>query len=579
MKKGKGQKTAPAARKEQRAAVPPASGALLTCMQVFFPVCLWAVGLFHETASCAAALFLLGWLFFAWRKNGALQAPKTATALAAALIPLCFLLSELWAVDRGMTVMGAVKFLPLPLFCLALAQLDGDGRRRLAELIPPTGAVMTVASLLLGQIPALEIYLFVNGRLAGPLQYPNTFALLLLLGVIVLARRERQTVMSMLCALALLAGIFLTGSRTTMALLVLTAVVLCAVGKGKRRWTLPCAVAALLAGTGIYAAATGRMSGVGRYLTASLGSSTLLGRLLYFRDALPVIVRHPLGLGYLGYYSLQGSFQTGVYAVQNIHNELLQLLLDVGWLPTAAMLFALVRSMLPGRNCALGRLLTGAICLHCMMEFDMQFVAMGFVLLLAMDMTAQQTVTVRAKGPALAAGIAAACACLYFGAASGLYYFHAPDKAAALYPGYTNAWVQMLPQAQTPEQMDEIADRVLACNDSVSLAHSAKARAAYAQGDFAVVIREKERAIGLARYQLSEYLDYMDMLAVGEQLYSQSGDEQSAAYCRQRIAAIPDMLAAVEADTSPLAWRIDEKPELTLPAEYAAMAKAASEGT
>ena len=46
----------------------------------------------------------------------------------------------------------------------------------------------------------------------------------------------------------------------------------------------------------------------GRFLTTSLHSSTLLGRLLYAQDALPVILRHPFGLGYRSYTYMQGSF-------------------------------------------------------------------------------------------------------------------------------------------------------------------------------------------------------------------------------------------------------------------------------
>ena len=46
------------------------------------------------------------------------------------------------------------------------------------------------------------------------------------------------------------------------------------------------------------------------------------------------------------YYYLQGSFQTGVYSVLNIHNELMQVLLDVGWIPAALMVMAVVKSFM-----------------------------------------------------------------------------------------------------------------------------------------------------------------------------------------------------------------------------------------
>ena len=85
------------------------------------------------------------------------------------------------------------------------------------------------------------------------------------------------------------------------------------------------------------------------------------------------------------------------------------------------------------------------------------------------------------------------------------------------------------------------------------------------------MIGYSERAIALFRYSLTEYLDYFDMLAVGIQMYEQAGNSQSAAYCRQRLAAIPDMMAQILEDTSALAWKIDDKPDLTLPEKYQRM--------
>ena len=51
------------------------------------------------------------------------------------------------------------------------------------------------------------------------------------------------------------------------------------------------------------------------------------------------------------------------------------------------------------------------------------------------------------------------------------------------------------------------------------------------------------------------YLDYFDMLAVGIQMYEQAGNSPSAAYCRQRLEAIPDMMRKALEDTSSLAWK------------------------
>ena len=163
--------------------------------------------------------------------------------------------------------------------------------------------------------------------------------------------------------------------------------------------------------------------------------------------------------------------------------------------------------------------------------------------------------------------VAVICISLYFGLASALYYAGSFEAAAKLYSGYTNAWEQILLQAQDAETMNAVADKILSHNKTHSLANSAKARVAYSQGDFGKMIEYKEKAISSARYSLDEYIDYASMLQVGLQLYSQSGDIGSAEICKDKLLKIPDMIAEVEKGTSSIAWKLDEKPQLTLPDE------------
>ena len=112
------------------------------------------------------------------------------------------------------------------------------------------------------------------------------------------------------------------------------------------------------------------------------------------------------------------------------------------------------------------------------------------------------------------------------------------------------------------------ADRILKINPHVSLAYSAKALEAFAQGDGAQVITNKRQAIALARYDLSEYENYLDLLFILYPCYLQAGMSDSAEICRQEIISVPEMLAQVESNTDPLAWKIADRPQLTLLEEY-----------
>ena len=167
--------------------------------------------------------------------------------------------------------------------------------------------------------------------------------------VILLLFGKELDVRRLVCLAVLFFGIALSGSRTVFILWIAVIVVFFFLSKsGKKRLYVAALAAVLVLGTGIYAAVTGDLGSIARYLTTSTSSSTLMGRLLYCRDALPVILRHPLGLGYMGYYFTQGSFQTGVYSVYNVHNELFQLLLDVGWIPAGVCIWAPIRSFRSG---------------------------------------------------------------------------------------------------------------------------------------------------------------------------------------------------------------------------------------
>ncbi|MCI8465277.1 MAG: hypothetical protein HFI63_05410 [Lachnospiraceae bacterium] len=528
-------------------------------------------GGFFEWTSCLFAVFLAGYLLYCRRKRGALLIVCSPVLFLAASLAACYGIGSFWAVDRGMALLGFCKFLPLPLFVLVVMQIEKGEREKLLDTVPVSGGVMTVLSFGLRQLfPVLWDRFYVGDRLAGFFQYPNTFALFLLVGIILLAGKERWSGIRFLNLAVLVAGIALSGSRTVFFLLGIVAIVFCFVLKGKVRWALCLGLAALVGATVFYVALTGKIPAMGRYLTASLHSSTFLGRMLYAKDALPVIARTPFGLGYMGYFYTQGSFQTGVYSVLNVHNELLQLFLDVGWIPAVVAVVILCRSFIRQETWN-GRLLLAVLAAHSMLDFDLQFVCIWFVLFLIMKVEGGQVWTYRGRIFVWAGSVVVMGFCLWLGIGSYLYRSGRIEEAVKVYPGCTGAWISMLAQTEDVEEMERIADEILSRNQSVSIAHSAKARAAYARGDFETVISCKQRAISLARYELDEYLDYFQMLYVGFQMYLAGGDLDSARVCRQKLSEIPDMLEEALERTdglNALAWKIRDKPELVLPKEY-----------
>lgn len=536
-------------------------------LKIFIAVYPFLIGGYYEWASSAACICLLGYLWYCLKLNGQIRFEGNLPLFAAVVLPSAYGISALWAVDSGMALFGMVKFLPLPLFVLAAQQTVKEESEGLTDYVPASGMVMVVLSWILGMIPALETYFRVNGRLAGFFQYPNTFALYLLIGIIILVLKKSWTKWRVFVLLVLFAGILLTGSRTGTVLLAGTILCFCFLIREKRVSLMMLGILTLLVMiTGIYVFTSGDTEVVGRYLTAPFTSSTFLGRILYYKDAVPVILKHPFGLGYMGYYYTQGSFQTGVYSVVNIHNELLQFLLDIGWIPTGILAATLIKGIVSGKEKE--RLIIIMILLHSMLDFNLQFLSIVFILFSVLGISEKNTQRILGKNVLVAGAVLISSVSMYIGSDSALYYLKKYSASATLYLGNTNAWMQLMGRAENTEAMDEIAEKILSMNPDNPLANNAKARISYANGDFGNMIVYKELSLKYYKYDLEEYLDYFNMLYIGYQLYIENNDPDSAEVCREKLLEIPNLIDEVLNETDSLAYQIQDKPELELPEEY-----------
>ena len=77
---------------------------------------------------------------------------------------------------------------------------------------------MTAISIGLMYIPTLDTYFAVSGRLSGFVQYPNAFAIILLVSELLLITKDRLRIWDYVCITLLLFGILYTGSRTVFLL-------------------------------------------------------------------------------------------------------------------------------------------------------------------------------------------------------------------------------------------------------------------------------------------------------------------------------------------------------------------------
>ncbi len=245
----------------------------------------------------------------------------------------------IWGVDRGQAALGVVKLFACLVGAVLFMQLSFAQRRVLRDDIPRAMCAVLILGVPFCFVPALRNYFLADGSRYGSfLQYPNTMALLCLIGAVILLekmvqRRGRRWEYVTIVLLA--AGILVSGSRIVFVLTAFTFVVYLLRYRTLRKVLLiGAAVCAVVVGT--YLAVTKDVSVVGRFLTIFTSNNSLLCRLLYARDAMPMLLDYPLGMGTGGYASLAGSYATGVYQVRYVHNDILQIALDWG-LPALAL--------------------------------------------------------------------------------------------------------------------------------------------------------------------------------------------------------------------------------------------------
>lgn len=522
-------------------------------------------GGFNEYVGCVLSAIISVLLIVKIAQNRNLVVNINITSLSIAVITLLYLISCFYAIDSGMAFVGFLKFLPVLLYMLLLMQ-DKGIKEHLIALLPYVALALGVLSLVLMYIPITKDYFTVSDRLAGFFQYPNTFALFLLVGELTALSKEKLKPIDIISALLLIILLLFTGSRAVFILAVFSNVLIIFFRKGKKVKILLGIVVAVLAVAVLLMLPLFNNSEIfSRYFTISFTESTFVGRLLYYFDAFPLILRHPFGLGYMGYYYVQQSIQTGVYSVMFIHNDFLQLLLDVGWIPCLLFVVGIIKSFFRKGNSAGKRIIFLTVFLHCLFDFDLQFISMFFILLLFLNYNDGKQFELKKGAVFVFSFVITGLLSLYFAVALGLAHFGFNQAADSMFPGNTQNKVDLLIAEDDIVAQNEIADRIISQNEYVQIAYSAKARYAFSQGDFESLISYKNKIFQIAPFSYDEYEDYCYMLIQGIQLYKQAGDEYSTEVCEQQLLKTADRLDRLDDKLSNLGRKIVDQPKTDLP--------------
>lgn len=521
------------------------------------------IGSFNEFVGCILSIVLTVYIFFRLKSSKKLTIKLNALSVSIALICLMYGITALWAIDSGMAFIGFLKFLPLTLYLITIWQ---DQKPSVEIWLPYFSATMVLVSTIGMHIPFTSQFFSVANRLSGFFQYPNTFALFLLVAELVLFGKERFKIQDFLCLALIVFGLLYSGSRTVF-IIAIAANIAMLVHKFKKalfnKYVLIGIGGVAAMGIVVFLVNPDILS---RYLSISLTESTFVGRILYWVDALPLLLKYPFGMGYLGFNYIQNSIQTGYYNVRYVHNDFLQLALDVGIIPTAIFIFAIIKSIFKKDSPFYKRVAVVSICAHSFFDFDLQFLSIFFLLILLLDHSSKKTIVIKKRRGVLNGALLVLLVInIYMGIHLSLAYFEQNTAADKLYPYNTDVKIALLENEDDLAKANEISDDILKQNTSTPIPYSVKAKYYYSIGDFNSLIETKRIVIQKNPFKYYEYEEYCYMLINGITLYQKSGDTQSVEYCQQELINVKNALATNLSTLSELGKKIDMQPQSSLP--------------
>lgn len=482
-------------------------------------------------------------------------------------------------INREKSFTGFLILLSYAAFVFLLMKLQKDyGSHEdfiesMLHTLPETAAILVIVSAICSTIDFINKIVLINHRLSGFFQYANTMGLYLLIALIFYFYREKDNNKGFskiyddyILPIIIVVGIIWTGSRFTFVLFAATIIFIFIKKKEERKKLLVISIV-IIAALICYAAVSGNMKSFARIFTFSK-NSTLMGRFLYWVDALPIIIRHPLGLGYLGYNQIEPLIQHGVYDVKFIHNEILQCFLDYGWLSGAAFIFLFVNGIVKSKGRE--RLVLVILFIHCLFDFDFQFFIIAWIFLALMPFHENiKTISVN-KGGRVGVSLVTLFSLIFllqFGISNCLDYFGRPDLAINLDRCNEFSLEKVMIVSFQNKEYDDAkiyAERVIAQNENNVEARNVLSSLAEMNQDYDDMIPHKEIAVKTDRYNMEEYDDYIGKLSKAIEFYKENNDEEKSKDTISKLKEIPDFIKETKNSTNPLSYKTVDAPDFSL---------------
>lgn len=524
-------------------------------------------GLFYDFAVFAVAIMFLSIIVKEFIKNRKIKIYFNYCFISILVLMISSLITCIWAVDITEAIIGFFRILSILFLIIILMQNREENKKELYLLIPTSGVIMVLISIIVKFIPVISKFLYSdNGRLGGFFQYSNTFALFLLIGIIILLYEEIKNKQNLLNIFILLIGIFLTGSRSVFLLTILVFGIYMFSNKNKHRVKLSIILGSILIVSIAIAVITNNFNTIGRYLTISLNSSTLWGRIIYYKDALVLLKQNMFGYGHMGYSYIYPTVQTANYSVKFVHNDFLQIALDYGIIPMIIFIATIIYSIFSKKTNKAQKIILIIMFLHMLIDFDLQFMIMFYILILMQDLSKQKDFEINIKKNILILGLTLIlmCAYVYLGIAVFANHINRNDISISMLSNYTRAKQEELVKENNINRANKIANEILENNKYIGQVYDIKAMYELENENYELVCEYKEKAISLNKYNTKEYEDYILVLSkILENTIKTKENEETLKYMN-KVIQVSEMVESTNENTSSIADRIKDKSKVEL---------------
>lgn len=525
-------------------------------------------GLFYEFAVSLAAILFIVIIIKMLIQNKRIKIYFNYCFLSILILTIFSLLTCIWAIDKQDAIFGFFRILTILLFVIILMQQEYEEIKACYKIIPRSAIIMIIICIIMKFIPNLSEYVYSdNGRLGGFFQYSNTFALFLLIGINILIYDAGKIKIKIFQVMILLIGILLTGSRTVFLLTILTFIIYLFLSKNKKEKIIMFSLFLIIILISlIIVAKTNNLQTIGRYLTISINSSTLWGRIIYYKDALKLIKNNIFGYGYMGYSYIYPTVQTANYSVLFVHNDFLQIALDYGIFAMLSFIGAILYSIFCKKTNKIQKIILILMFLHMMIDFDLQFLVMFFVLIFMQDLTRQKKweITIDSSIVLYVVMIIILFGYAYLGIANFTNYIERNNIAINMLSNYTQAKVDFIKNEKDLNNANRISNEILKNNKYVLLAYEIKFSYELECGNYENACKYKEKLIELNKYNSKQYEDYIMLLSKILDNAVREKDDENTKKCMKKIISVLELIEKNKNETSSLAIKIQDNSDIVL---------------